>query len=73
MKKHTVIITGADTPTGLTTARALRQLPVHCIGITARPDAPICHSRAWDELVHAEADANGQIAELLALAESRKF
>ncbi len=73
MKRHTVIITGADTPTGLTTARALQKLPVRRIGVTARPGAPACHSRVWDELVQTEADAHEQLATLRALAESRNF
>lgn len=46
-----VIITGADTPTGLTTARALRDLPVEVIGVVEDLEAAPAFSRIWDRIL----------------------
>jgi len=52
-----VVITGADTITGLNTARALRDLHVQVTGIANDLAAPACRSRYWHELQAAgEAD-----------------
>ncbi|MEX0729849.1 MAG: hypothetical protein WED00_11530 [Aquisalimonadaceae bacterium] len=63
----TVVVTGADTPTGLTTARALRDLPVTIWGLTTTPSAPCCRSNVWARIVLVDADADKQIDKLLTL------
>lgn len=65
----TVIITGADTPTGLTTARALRGMALDILGITSRPSTPACQARVWSRIVEIQGDANAQLDRLIELAE----
>jgi len=50
MDAITAFVTGADHPTGLGTARALRAAGHEVVGFTRRPDAATCHSRAWREI-----------------------
>jgi len=50
MKKPIVIITGADTPTGLTTVRSLRDHPVVCWGVAEDRDSACCSSRYWSHI-----------------------
>lgn len=46
--KPIVVITGADTITGLITARSLRGLDVEIWGVVSNMDAPACKSRYWN-------------------------
>ena len=50
METITAFITGADHPTGLGAARALRAAGAKAIGFTHRPGAWTCRSRAWAEI-----------------------
>jgi len=47
MAQPIVVITGADTPTGLTTVRSLRGHPVECWGVAEEINAASCKSRYW--------------------------
>lgn len=58
----TVVITGADHPTGLGTARALAKQHCRIIGIYCR-ETPCCKSKHWSRLVQLE--EYGQIVDLL--------
>tara|TARA_R110000850_G_scaffold264954_2_gene394290 strand:- start:7378 stop:8568 length:1191 start_codon:yes stop_codon:yes gene_type:complete len=68
-----VIITGADTPTGLTTARALRGLPVTVNGIFQNAEAPSIQSRHWDRLLHLPGSSDEQLDTLIKMAEGEEF
>lgn len=68
-----VIITGADTATGLTTARALIGLPVSVIGIFQQADAPSLQSKHWDRLLYLPGSPDQQIDILLEKAEGDEF
>jgi len=46
-----VVVTGADHPTGLFTARSLVGSCTHITGITTDRKAPCCRSRVWDRLI----------------------
>ncbi len=68
-----VIITGADTPTGLTTARALRGLPVTVNGIFQNREASSIQSRHWDRLLHLPGSPDEQLDTLIKKAEEAEF
>ncbi|MCL7945682.1 hypothetical protein [Marinobacter sp. ATCH36] len=68
-----VIITGADTPTGLTTARALRGIPVTVNGICQNIDAPSIQSNHWDRVLHLPGSSDEQLEKLIKMAESAEF
>lgn len=68
-----VIITGADTPTGLTTARALRGLPVKVYGIFQNREAPSIQSRHWDRLLFLPGSSDKQLDTLLEQAREGEF
>jgi len=59
-----VVITGADTATGLGTARALHGGGIWTIGLATHPDAKFCYSRYWNQLVRV-ADDNALFLEKL--------
>lgn len=64
--KPTVIITGADRPTGLTTARALRKLPIFRIGIVQSKSTDCASSNCWDELIVVDSeDADIQLSAII--------
>lgn len=48
----TVVITGADHPTGLGTARCLKRLNVEIIGLYSNEMSFCCSSNCWDKLVY---------------------
>lgn len=66
-ERPTVVITGADTPTGLTTARALNGLRVEVIGVAADLSAATCQSVVWDKILCVNGNASKQVEELLVL------
>ena len=68
-----VIITGADTATGLTTARALRGLPVTVNGICQNREAPSIQSGDWDRVLHLPGSADEQLDTLIKMAEGEEF
>jgi predicted ATP-grasp superfamily ATP-dependent carboligase len=68
-----VIITGADTPTGLTTARALRGLPVTVSGIFQNRDTPSIQSRHWDRVLYLPGSPDEQLDTLIKKAEGAEF
>ena len=47
----TALVTGADHPTGLGAARALRAAGAEVVGFTRRPEGWACRSRAWREVI----------------------
>ncbi len=67
MAKPIVIITGADTPTGLTTVRSLRDHSVECWGVVADRSAACCQSRYWTQIEVITGDPAGQIRSLAEL------
>ncbi|SNC74364.1 hypothetical protein SAMN04487881_2261 [Marinobacter sp. es.048] len=68
-----VIITGADTPTGLMTARALKGLPVTVNGIFQERGAPSIKSMHWDRLVYLPGSPEEQLDALIKKAEAAEF
>lgn len=56
-----VIITGADTPTGLTTVRSLDGVPVELWGVCSSSASQFCCSKLWHRLLVAEADPDKQL------------
>lgn len=68
-----MIITGADTPTGLTTARALRRMPVTVTGIFQNKDAPSLQSKYWDCLLCLPGNEDEQLGGLIKKAERAEF
>ena len=66
-----VFITGADSPTGLTTARALNGMPLDIVGVAQNLSAPTCQSKIWDKILFIPGDASQQIDELLLLGRER--
>ncbi len=67
MRRPVVIITGADTPTGLTAARSLRDYPVNCWGIVDYPEAPACHSRYWAHIETSHGSETDRVDQLIGL------
>ena len=68
-----VVIVGADHPTALGTARALRRMrarPVRIVGVCRNPQAACCRSSAWDDLVVVDRDPGTEVEALLELARS---
>ena len=68
-----VVITGADTPTGLTTARALRGLPVEVIGVLRDPQAAPALSRVWNRLLFLDGEPLEQLDFLIERAREGAF
>lgn len=66
----TVVITGADHPTGLTTARALRGLDVDIVGIAERPTAAPCQATVWTRIIAVNGAASTQLDQLIELVEA---
>jgi D-aspartate ligase len=65
----TAFVTGADHPTALGAARALRAAGHAVVGFTRHPDASACRSRAWTEVRAVSGpDARGMAEEVLAAA-----
>ena len=73
MVKPVVIITGADTATGLATVRALQKVQVKRIGVLQDAEAAAACSRYWDSLVTVTGTADRQFSELISLAEAGQF
>lgn len=67
MKRPIVIVTGADTLTGLSAARSLRDYPVSCWGLVEHPEAPASHSRYWARLETSRDDEAGRVGQLVEL------
>jgi len=63
--KFTALITGADHPTGLGTARALAGTGIEIIGICSNRNSACCQSRMWDRLITTTVDNKSFIEELL--------
>ena len=59
--KSPVLITGADSETGYTTARALADLRVEIVGLYSNRSSRFCYSRYWNTLVHSKRDAESQL------------
>lgn len=68
-----VLITGADTPTGLTTARALRALPIEIVGTFSDTNSVTIASSHWDQTLYTPGDAGDQLDYLLDEARSGYF
>jgi hypothetical protein len=52
----TALITAADHPTGLGTARALAEVGVRLIGLGRDPASRFCRSRVWHRIVFVPDD-----------------
>jgi len=68
-----VIVTGADTPTGLTTVRALRGLPVEVVGVLQEPGAAAAQSCYWSRTICIPGEALEQLGELVDRAKVGEF
>ncbi|MBU2955615.1 hypothetical protein [Marinobacter sp. F3R08] len=68
-----VIITGADTPTGLTTARALRSLQVTVCGVFQEREAASIQSGYWDQLIYLPGSPDEQLEALIEKAKGAEF
>lgn len=66
-----VFITGADSPTGLTTARALRGLDLDIIGLAQNLSAPTCSSNIWDKVLVVSGNPEQQVDQLLEWGKDR--
>ncbi len=62
-----VVITGADTATGLGTARALRGCGAEIIGLGCDSSSKFCHSRYWDRILCVAGDNDAYLARLVEL------
>lgn len=71
LSRPAVLITGADSPTGLTTARCLSGLDVDIVGVTHNLSAPTCQSAVWDKILFMSPGPDQQIDELLQYGRDR--
>jgi predicted ATP-grasp superfamily ATP-dependent carboligase len=71
-KKETrvALITAADHPTGLGTARALAGLDVQLIGLCTNPSSRFCRSRLWSRIISVPDDGAAYLENLFDLARS---
>jgi D-aspartate ligase len=58
--EYPVVITAADHPTGLITARSLRDAPAQLIGLCRHRHLPPCRSNLWAEL-HALGESEAEV------------
>lgn len=63
--EYKAVITGADHPTGLGTARALSRLDIEIVGICLDPFHRCCQSRVWSEIVKVEDDPEAYLQMLI--------
>ena len=70
MKRPVVIITGADTLTGLTAVRSLCEYPVSCWGLVDSPEAPACDSRYWSHIELLRGGESDRVSQLIELGRS---
>ena len=68
---YPVVITAADHPTGLITARSLIDVDAHIIGLYRNRDAPACKSALWSELAELGATPEAVASNLIRI--SRRF
>jgi len=69
MTQITAFVTGAEHPTGLGSARALKKAGARVVGFTGWPRNGCCRSRAWDEVrALTSSDPAKVAAEILAVA-----
>ena len=71
--RRTVVITGAETPTGLTTARALKGMDIDIVGLTSNSSAPACRSSAWTRIISSNGNATEQLEYLVVLVKTGKL
>lgn len=62
-----VVITGADHPTGLGTARALAGTAGKIIGLYSDPKSKCCRSKVWDRLICIKTGEDGFLDQLKAV------
>jgi predicted ATP-grasp superfamily ATP-dependent carboligase len=67
LKKYTVVITGADHPTGLGTARSAKGKNIKIIGICSNTRSASCYSKVWDKIIYTDNDGHSYLNTLLAL------
>ena len=67
MTKPIVVITGADTPTGLTTVRSLRDYPVEVWGVAENQNSACCKSRYWSYIETLDSNPEEQFRVLVEL------
>jgi len=69
-KKITVLITRADHPCGLGTARALRGVDAEVVGLCTNPNSRFCKSNIWDRIIPISGNANNYFEELICIGKS---
>jgi len=65
-----IFIMGADTLTGLTTARSLKKLPIQIVGLYERSDSITLASNSWDVLFGVPKEILEQFDELVKIKQS---
>ena len=63
MERITALVTGADHPTGLGSARALRAAGARVVGFADHPGVATCRSRAWSEVRPLRARTPADVAQ----------
>lgn len=66
---NTVVITGADNPTGLGTARSAKAKNLEIIGISSNTKAFSCKSKVWDKIIYTDNNKRSYLNTLLSLGE----
>jgi D-aspartate ligase len=66
----TALITAADHPTGLGTARALAEVDVRLIGLCTNPASRFCRSRLWNRLIVVPGDIEAYLEKLVDIGRS---
>jgi D-aspartate ligase len=66
------LITAADHPTGLGTARALAGLDVELIGLCVDPTSRFCRSRVWSRIITVANEPAAYLEKLLDIGQARR-
>jgi predicted ATP-grasp superfamily ATP-dependent carboligase len=67
-----ILITGADHPTGLGTARAVHRPDLYLMGIYSQKSSPCTKSNMWQELIEAPMDGKHWLSFFTGIAEGSK-
>lgn len=73
MVETLVIVTGADTPTGLSTARAIRRTGVATLGVIEDDSAPAAASRCWAGRLRVSGSPDEQLKQLICWGKNQSF
>lgn len=72
-KKVAAVITGADHPTGLGTARALKGEGATLIGFCSNPGSRYCTSNSWDQIITVDSNEEALLKAIIKLGRSSDF